>query len=371
MAALDQSGEALMLAYETREAPAGPESFAGGRVRELATEDEGRWDSFVDACPEATFFHRAGWRRAIESSLRHKTFYLYAEDAAGNIAGVLPLVYIRSPFFGRSLTSSAFCVYGGPATTNASCTSALTSRALEIAQRLGVAHLEFRGRRATQTGWLRKSDVYATFRRALDESPEKNLLAIPRKQRAMVRKGIAAGLVSELDAGVDRLWAIYAESVRNLGTPVFPKGFFRALQKEFGADCQVLTVLHDGSPVSSVMSFFFRDEVLPYYGGGTYQARDVAANDFMYWEVMRRAVERGARLFDFGRSKYGTGAFSFKTHWGFEPEPLHYEYWLLRGSAVPDVTPLNPKYRLFIDAWKRLPLAVTNRVGPLIARDLG
>jgi FemAB-related protein (PEP-CTERM system-associated) len=133
----------------------------------------------------------------------------------------------------------------------------------------------------------------------------------------------------------------------------------------------VLTVVHDGQAVSSVMSFFFRDEVLPYYGGGTLAARGVAANDWMYWEVMRRAAERGCRIFDFGRSKTGTGAFSFKTHWGFEPEPLHYEYRLLRGRALPEVNPLNPKFKLFIAAWKRLPLPVANVVGPWIARDLG
>jgi FemAB-related protein (PEP-CTERM system-associated) len=159
--------------------------------------------------------------------------------------------------------------------------------------------------------------------------------------------------------------------VRNLGTPVFPKAYFRNLKAEFGEDCDVVTILSGGKAVASVMNFYFRDEVLPYYGGGTDEARPVAANDFMYWEVMRRAAERGCRLFDFGRSKVDTGSYAFKKHWGFEPEPLHYEYYLRGKAAIPDVNPLNPKYRLFIQAWQRLPLPVSKLVGPLVVRNLG
>jgi FemAB-related protein (PEP-CTERM system-associated) len=341
------------------------------RVRDLDASVAQRWEAFVAECPDATFFHRAGWKRVIEETLGHQTYFLYAEDAAGAIVGVLPLVFIRSALFGRSLSSTAFCVYGGPAVTAPGAADALTARAVEIGERLRADHIEFRGRQATQVGWSRKSGLYVTFRKAIDPDPDKNLLAVPRKQRAMVRKGIAAGLTSDIDADVERLHHIYAESVRNLGTPVFPKRYFTALQREFGDDCEVLTVVNQGRPVSSVLSFFFRDEVLPYYGGGTLAAREVAANDFMYWEVMRRAAARGSRIFDFGRSKLGTGAFSFKTHWGFVPEPLDYEYFLLRSRELPDVNPLNPKYRLFIEAWKRLPLPVANLIGPWIARDLG
>lgn len=341
------------------------------RVHELASTAEARWDGFVGECTDATFFHRAGWKRVIEESLGHKTYFLYAEDPAGAIVGVLPLVFIRSPLFGRTLTSTAFCVYGGPAATTPGAAEALTARAVEIARHLRVGHLEYRSRRRTQSDWHHNSSLYVTFRRAIDPDPEKNMLAIPRKQRAMVRKGIKQGLASELDGHVDRLHSIYAESVRNLGTPVFPKKYFAALQREFGADCEVVTIVHEGRPVSSVMSFFFRNEVLPYYGGGTTDARDFAAADFMYWDVMCRAAARGCTLFDFGRSKVGTGSFSFKTHWGFEPEPLHYEYLLVQGKDLPDLNPLNPKFKLLIAAWKRLPLPVANAIGPWIASDLG
>jgi FemAB-related protein (PEP-CTERM system-associated) len=195
--------------------------------------------------------------------------------------------------------------------------------------------------------------------------------AIPRKQRAMVRKGIQNGLTSVCNRDVAVLHRVYAESVRNLGTPVFSRRYFKILSQVFNDCSDIVTVVDGDRPIASVMNFYFRDEVLPYYGGGTTEARRRAGNDFMYWEVMRRAAGRGYRLFDFGRSKLGTGAFAFKHNWGFEPEKLHYRYRLAPGATIPDHNPLNPKYRLFIAAWKKLPLPLANLLGPPIVRGLG
>ncbi|MFT5439668.1 MAG: FemAB-related protein (PEP-CTERM system-associated) [Alphaproteobacteria bacterium] len=333
-----------------------------------------RWDAFVQNCPEATFFHRAGWRTVIENALGHDCPFFYAERA-GSIRGVLPLVHIRSRLFGNSLVSTGFTVGGGPAvgegTDYEAVHRALDEEAMRLAGRLGVGHLEYRGRGPRHSDWSHNSGLYVGFRKPIGPDPEQDMLAIPRKQRAMVRKGIKAGLESVIDRDAGRLHAVYAESVRNLGTPVFPKQYFDQLIRIFGDDADIVTVLSEGVPVASVMNFYFRNEVMPYYGGGTINARRVAANDFMYWEVMRRAVERGYTLFDFGRSKEGTGAFSFKKNWGFDPEPLDYEYRLFKLDAIPEVNPLNPKYRYFIAAWKRLPMPLANILGPVIARNLG
>jgi len=187
----------------------------------------------------------------------------------------------------------------------------------------------------------------------------------------MVRKGIKAGLQGEVDSGVERFYAVYAESLRNLGTPVFSRRYLEILQDVFGDACEVLMVLHQGQDVAGVMSFYFRDQVLPYYGGSRPAARQLKGNDFMYWELMRRAAEKGVRLFDYGRSKVGTGSYSFKKNWGFEPEPLHYEYYLVGADQVPQLNPNNPKYRYFIELWKRLPLPLANALGPYLAKSLG
>lgn len=339
-------------------------------VRRLGDGGHADWDAFVQVCPGATFFHRAGWRRLLEGVFGHRAHYLYAERG-GRISGVLPLGHIRSRLFGNALISTPFCVQGGVAADDEASARALTDAACALAHELGVDYLELRNLETRNPGWPCKDSLYVTFRKAIDPDPERNMLAIPRKQRAMVRKGIKHGLRGEVERDAGRFFAIYSDSVRRLGTPVFPARYFQALLEEFGDDCDILTVTRDGRPVSSVLCFWFRDEVLPYYGGGTLEARAVAGYDFLYWDLMRRACERGCRVFDYGRSKVGTGSYDFKRNWGFEPEPLHYEYHLVRAGEVPDINPMNPKYRLFVAAWKRLPLPVANALGPLVSRSLG
>jgi len=339
------------------------------QVKELQPTEHIRWDEFVSSCPEATFFHRAGWKTVIERAFGHRATFLYAE-ADGRIEGILPLAEIKSVLFGHSLVSLPFCVYGGVAAATDAARSALDDAAVALAEKLGVGHLEYRSLAARHDNWAH-SDLYVTFRRAIDPDVEKNMNAIPRKQRAMVRKGIKAGLKSEIDDDVERFFAAYAHSVHRLGTPVFSKRYFEVLKDVFARDCEVQTITLERDLVTSVMSFYFRDEVLPYYAGGMDKARDVAGNDFMYWELTRRACERGLKMFDFGRSKQGTGSFDFKKNWGFEPQPLHYEYRLVKAKSVPEVNPLNPKYQLAIKAWQRMPLALANLIGPHIARNLG
>ena len=339
-------------------------------LRPLVEDCVPAWDAFVAAMPDGSFFHRAAWARVIEAAFGHRCHYVLAEQD-GAITGVLPLVHLRTRLFGNTLVSTPFCVYGGPLAADHQTTAALESYAADLRERLGASAVEFRDRLAVESDWLSRPDLYVTFRKSIDADHERNMKAIPRKQRAMVRKGIQNGLVSVCDQDVGVLYRVYAESVRNLGTPVFSPRYFPILVEAFGDCVDVVTVLDAERPIASVLNFYFRDEVLPYYGGGTLQARHRAGNDFMYWEVMRRAADRGFRLFDFGRSKLGTGAFAFKHNWGFTPEKLHYRYHLAPGAAIPDHNPLNPKYRLFIEAWKRLPLPVANLLGPPIVRGLG
>jgi FemAB-related protein (PEP-CTERM system-associated) len=339
----------------------------------LQPHDYPRWDAFVRACPDATFFHLSGWQPVIEQSFGIKTWFYYVEQD-GAIQGVLPLAELKSRMFGHALGAMPFCVYGGPATASPKALAMLDTAAHELAQQLGVGHLEYRGMAPFHPGddsWKSK-ELYVTFRKAISADDEENLNAIPRKQRAMVRKGIKLGLRGEVDANVDRMFDAYARSVHRLGTPVFPKKYFALLQTTFGDECEVRTIVtSDNRLVAAVLSFYWRDEVVPYYGGGTDLAREVAGNDFMYWNLMQAAAARGCRLFDFGRSKLGTGAYDFKKNWGFTAQHLPYEYKLYGAHALPDNNPLNPKYQLFIKMWKKLPLPLANVMGPYIVRNLG
>ena len=329
-----------------------------------------RWDEFVFACPEATFFHRAAWQGIIRDVFRHPTYFLYAE-IAGKIQGVLPLAHVKSMLFGNALVALPFAVYGGVATTNSEAGSALEAEAQKLAQRMGVDHLEFRNLKPHNPEWPTQ-DIYVTFRKEILPEVEDNMQAIPRKQRAMVRKGIKNGLISTVDRNSDRFFKLFADNVHRHGTPAMPKRYFDTLLKVFGNDCEILTVTGpDGQLLSSVLSFYFRDEVLPYYAGDDESARNLAANDFKYWELMRRSCERGLKVFDYGRSKQGTGPYAFKKNWGFEPQPLRYEYCLYKHDSIPQNNPNNAKYKLFIEAWRRMPIGLANWLGPHIVRNLG
>jgi len=339
------------------------------KVKQFEPQDAGRWNAFVFDHADGTFFHRAEWKTVLERAFRHRTHYLYAESN-GEIQGVLPLGQIRSRLFGNALISTPFCVYGGILASSDEAHSALQTEACELAERLRVDYLELRNRKRTNPDWP-SSDLYVFFRKELADDPDQNLQAIPRKQRAMVRKGIKNGLTGEMVDGVDRLYDIYSQSVHNLGTPVFSRRYLEVLRETFKDDCDVLCVQQEGRTIGAVMNFYFRDEVLPYYGGGTLEARDVAGNDFMYWDLMRRATERGLKLFDYGRSKRETGSYKFKIHWGFEPEPLFYEYYLVKAKEVPQINPLNPRYVRLVNLWKRMPLWASRLIGPPIARNLG
>lgn len=339
-------------------------------IRTLGRSEHAAWDRYVTAAPDGTFFHLSGWREVIEAAFGHPAHYLYAEQD-GAITGVLPLVHMRSRLFGNRLISVPFCVYGGPLASDGISAQTLIDHATDLMDRLGTDAIEFRTQTPCAAGWITRPDLYATFRKPIAADPDVNLKAIPRKQRAVVRKGLENGLQVEIDQHADRFHRLYGESVRNLGTPVFSRRYLRLLVERFRDCTEILTVIDDGKPIAAVLSFYYRDEVLPYYGANTPRARQRAASDFMYWEVMHRAAARGVRRFDFGRSKYGTGSFAFKKNWGFAPEPLHYQYWVSPGRAIPEVNPLNPKYELMIRAWKRLPLPLANLIGPHIVRGIG
>jgi FemAB-related protein (PEP-CTERM system-associated) len=339
-------------------------------VERLEKEEVATWDDYVEGNPDATFFHRAGWKTVLERAFGHKTHYLYAERD-GDVVGILPLAEVKSVLFGHTLTSLPFCVYGGILSDSEEVSIALRTEACRLADTLRVGALELRNPRPSHAGWPVK-ELYFTFKKTIEPDDEANLVAIPNRQRAMIRKGIKEGLQSDWDGSTDRLYRVYTESVRNLGTPVFSAKYLRILREVFAQKCSVLMITHGGQDVAGVMSFYFRDEVLPYYGGSVTRARDIkGVNHFMYWELMRLSREQGYQVFDFGRSKAGTGPYNFKKNFGFKAQPLPYEYYLVKSPAIPDVNPLNPKYRLLVNTWSRMPLPLANFIGPFLARSLG
>jgi FemAB-related protein (PEP-CTERM system-associated) len=333
-----------------------------------------RIEHFLAAHEGASPFHRPAWMQAVQKACGHKAHYLTAIEG-DEVTGVLPLHDVRSVLFGRALVSTAFAVGGGILAHNADTERALADTAWSLAEELGCPSLELRaGALPSGSAWHIDREVYAGFVRQLATDDDAELTAIPRKQRAEVRRSLGFGLEYEIGtAERDRKahYRVYSESVRNLGTPVFPRALFSAVLEAFGDDADILTVRHEGRAVASVLSLYHRGVVMPYWGGGTNEARGLRANDFMYFALMRHARGRGCSRFDFGRSKTGTGAFAFKKNWGFTPQPLAYAVRTADGTAPRSINPLDPKYKFKIALWQRLPLLIANSIGPVIARGLG
>ncbi len=374
-------------------------------VRFATPDDDDAIAAYVAAHRQATAFHRLEWGRAVAKGCGQRAHVLVAERSAqsptslslskrvaayaeddseaggfdklgqvSRVAGILPLTELHSPLFGRALAASGFAVGGGILADDDATGEALAEAAFAMAARLSCPGVELRGG-YLPTGWLRDETSYLGFVRNLAADDEAELLAIPRKQRAEVRKALGFDLTTDLNDR-DAHYHVYATSVRNLGTPVFPKSLFGEVLDAFGGDADILTIRKDGVPLASVLSLYHRGPnptktVMPYWGGGTADARTWRANDMMYFALMRHARTRGCTAFDFGRSKTGTGAAAFKHNWGFEGEPLVYASRTISGAVKRSVNPLDPKYSLQVKLWSKLPLALANRLGPMIARGLG
>jgi len=339
--------------------------IGGLAVRRAKAEDEAAILAFLARNPGASPFHRPAWLRAVERGCGHGSTVLLAEEF-GAVTGILPLTHVCSRLFGSALVSTGFAVGGGIVATDPASVERLAAGAVALGEELGCPTVELRGG-DVPPGWSRSEGVYAGFARQLPSHDEAILKSIPRKQRAEVRRAIGFGLEASVHREAGLHHRVYAESVRNLGTPVFPLGLFEAVLDEFGEDAEILTVSASGRAVASVLSLYSGGTVFPYWGGGTGEARRLRANELMYFELMRHAASRGCTRFDFGRSKLGTGAFAFKKNWGFEPEPLVYA---VHGRGR-DTNPLSARYRLQVALWKKLPLGLANRLGPPIARGLG
>lgn len=335
--------------------------------------DRAAIEAFLHETDAATPFHHPAWSRAVQRGCGQRAHYLIAERR-GMIAGLLPLIDIRSPIVGRSLTSVGFAVEGGILATDAAARAALEAAGWALAQRLGTPTFELRGGAVVGGGWVADDTTYLAFARDLTADHDSELLAIPRKQRAEVRKALANGLtVSTGRAAADRAahYRAYSESVRNLGTPIFPRGLFAAMLDEFGEQADILTVWHGDRPIASTLSVYWAETMYPFWGGGIREARELRGNERMFYAYACHALDRGCKRLDLGRSKAGTGPAAFKKNLGYPSRQLTYWRRTLDGSPPRTVNPLDPKYARKTEAWKKLPLPVANMIGPWIARGLG
>jgi FemAB-related protein (PEP-CTERM system-associated) len=337
-------------------------------VNEFQVGDTDRWDQFVLSQPEGTLFHLVAWKRAIERTFGFQSLYFYCERD-GQITAIVPLFFVTNWVIGDCLHSVPFGVYGGICAADQESRDALLAHVKRLAVRKQVGHLDLHQRNGESIPGFHTNPLYYSFTTQLEAKSETNLKKLPRDTRYMIRKGEKAGL--EARHGLDQMrdfYGLFCESMRRLGTPVFPRALFENLSQEFGSQVD-LTMIYSGvQPISGVMSFKFRDTFLPYYAGANSMAPALAANNFMYWHLMKFAAEHGFRSFDFGRSKKNTGAFHFKSQWGMKVESLNYQVYLVRRQTVPNFSPVNPKFEMATRIWRKLPLGLTKRLGPHVVR---
>jgi len=330
-------------------------------------------DRWICAQPGSTPFHRPAWIGAIARGCRQQAMMLVARRGA-QIGGVLPLNLVASRLFGRALVSSGFAVDGGIVADDAETAERLADACWALARERNCSTAELRGGMMPQQGWTLKSDTYLGFAKPLEADDEAQLAAVPKRHRAEIRKGLGNGLTVETGCGarlLDMHYRLYAENVHRLGTPVFPKALFAEVLAGFGDDADIMIVSKDGTPLSAVITLYHRGACMPYWHGASLGARDMRSNEVCYFRLMGHARERGCTIFDFGRSKVGTGPAAWKKTWGWEGVPLSYAVRAEPGAEPRDINPLSPQYRRKVELWKKLPLPLANLLGPPIARGLG
>lgn len=333
----------------------------------MSPDDHASWDSFVWQHPHGSPFHLIAWKHSIEKTFGYRPLYLVAE-AGQQIEAVLPVFSVRNLLMGKALISTPFAVYGGILSQSEEARQALVDEARKLGESLGVNFIELRNAYPEQCAGLSNVTRYVTFTQQIGPDADAILEAIPRKTRYMVRKALKQPYTVRQTRDPRSFEELYSRNLRRLGTPSFPRRHFATLLSAFGDKADVREVELNGKVVASVFSFYFRDQVLPYYGAADPAFNELAPSNFMYYDLMRWAGGCGYKLFDFGRSKKESGSFDFKAHWGMESRDLPYEIILVRQKELPNFSPNNPRYQRAIKLWQQIPLPITRALGPFLIK---
>ena len=336
----------------------------------FSEEERGRWDDFVFSHAHGSPFHLTAWKRSIEETFGYRSYYAIAQDQSGRVMGVLPLFLVRNLFLQKLLISSPFAVYGGILANSAESRLALRNYAVELGRKLRVHSIELRNAYPEQCTGVPNVQRYVTFTQEVGPDQDRILESIPRKTRYMVRKALKENYsCTRQDEDFRAFEDLYSRSLRKLGTPSFPKKHFERILANFKGMVDIREYMLKGQVASAVLTFYFRDQVLPYYGASDPAFNANSPNNYMYCDLMCWAGKNGYQIYDFGRSKKsGSGSYDFKAHWGMLERELPYEIILMNGKTLPNCSPTNSRLQGLIKIWQRLPLKVTRVIGPYFLR---
>ena len=335
-------------------------------ITELEKEDEKAWDAYVRSSHTSTFYHQIGWRNVVEKTYKHKPIYLVAKEE-GEIKGVLPLFLMKSFIFGKKLVSVPFAAYGGVCADNETVERALVEEAKRITKKQGADYLELRQFNRNEMEELATNDAYVTSILKLDKNTDVLWNAFRKSMRRYVRKASKNDFQVTMNSkDIKEFYKVYSQGMRNLGTPAHSFAFFRNILLEFPEDTNVATIEYEDKVISTTFLLYFKDTVIYGWGASRKEYLELSPNYLLFWEAIKYSCENGLELFDFGRSQPNTGVFRFKEGWGAEPKQLCYQYYLNNIHKMPDTSQLNPKRQRFAKVWCKLPLSLTNKLGPIL-----
>lgn len=333
--------------------------------------EEAVWDRYVSEHPLSSGYHQMAWRKVIATCFGHQTFYYMAKEDGGEIRGILPLIFLASPMFGRFLVSVPYFNYGGLVADSQEAATALLGAAQGCAGHLRAAHIELRHVAGVELPWPKK-DHKVSMRLELPQRFDDLMKSFTPKLRSQVRRGEKEGMIARTGGMelLDDFYKVFARNMRDLGTPVYEKNFFGEMLRMFPKEARLCCIYLQDQVLAGGFLYGFKHTVeIPWASSDRRYAR-MAPNMMLYGAVLKYACEQGYRIFDFGRSSKESGTYRFKEQWGAKPIQLHWYYWLQSGERLPELNPQNQKYRLAIEAWKRMPLGLTTWIGPYLAKYL-
>ena len=332
--------------------------------------EEGRdWDAYVDSQQDSTNYHRYGWRKVVEKSFGHKTIYLTAKNANNEMCGILPYVHMKSALFGNFLVSLPFFNYGGLLCNEESTAALLLDSSHKMLVETGANHIELRHLKKN-TDIVETKQHKVTMILDLHKNEEDQWKSLDGKVRNQVRKAEKNGLraISGQINLLEGFYDVFSRNMRDLGTPVYDKNFFRNVLEEFPDSTAIILVKQDKKTVAAALLTWHKNMLEVPWASSVRESRELCPNNLLYWEAIRFAIDKKAVRFDFGRSTPGEGTYCFKKQWGAKPVQLYWQYLLSGGKSMPEMNLHNPKYRLAIQAWQHLPLMLANFLGPHIVR---
>jgi FemAB-related protein (PEP-CTERM system-associated) len=342
-------------------------------VRLVRPDDHPRWNEYVQQ--QAGLSHCIEWKGVIEAAFGHRTRYWLAEDASGALCGILPSVHLKSVLFGNFIVALPYLNDGGVCASDTATLRALLDAAIADARGQGATHIEFRQNAPldAEVGLdLPVKTSKVAMRLPLPEDAEVLFKSFDAKLRSQIRRPTKEGMTARIGRleELDAFYHVFARNMRDLGTPVYARAFFRRILDAFPTCSWICTVYQGPTPVAAGFLIGFKETLEIPWASSLAAYNRHSPNMLLYWTALSWACEQRFRTFDFGRSTPGEGTYRFKAQWGAKPHPLYWHYWLREGGPLPELNPHNPKYRAAIALWKKLPVGLTKLIGPSIVRNL-